>query len=179
MPPHDPEQARWFSEEVYPCEPLLRASLRHKFPSLSDIDDVVQESYLRLLRARVNGTIRSVRGFLFTTAHNIAYDLFRRKQTAAVAPDFDVDTLISSEGRGGLPEAVSRDQELRLLADAIEALPNRCREILKLRKIAGLSHKEIAERLGISVRTVNVQIGIGVQRCAEFLQQRTDQSGDT
>jgi RNA polymerase sigma-70 factor (ECF subfamily) len=49
-----------------------------------------------------------------------------------------------------ITESVSRSQEIELLADAIRALPTRCREVLLLRKIQGLSQKEIANRLGIS-----------------------------
>ncbi|MFO1448281.1 MAG: sigma factor-like helix-turn-helix DNA-binding protein [Opitutaceae bacterium] len=48
----------------------------------------------------------------------------------------------------------------------------RCRQVLKLRKIYGLSHREIARQLGISERTVNVQVGLGVRRCADFLRNQ-------
>ena len=58
------------------------------------------------------------------------------------------------------------------LAEAIESLPKACRQIFKLRKIYGLSHKEIAEKLGISERTVNVQVGKGVKRCVAYLERR-------
>lgn len=44
------EQARWFSEHVQPHEPALRAYLSKRFPSLPDHDDLVQETYARLLR---------------------------------------------------------------------------------------------------------------------------------
>lgn len=151
---------------------MLRAYLRKKFPNLSDVDDVVQESYLRLLRARVGGSLRSARGFLFTAARNTALDVFRRRRTAAVEDIVEIDQLPVLEDRDGVVETVSREQELDLLAEAIESLPPRCRQVLKLRKIYGLSHKEIAARLGISERTVNVQVGQGVRRCAEYLQAR-------
>ncbi|HRE82683.1 MAG TPA: sigma-70 family RNA polymerase sigma factor, partial [Opitutaceae bacterium] len=79
------------------------------------------------------------------------------------------DKCLVLEGGPGAAELASREQELDLLAQAIEALPVRCRQVLKLRKIYGLSHRDIAARLGISERTVNVQIGHGVRRCGEFL----------
>lgn len=56
MPPT--EQARWFAEEVYPHEPALRAYLQARFPTLGDHDDLVQETYTRLLRAQANGGAR-------------------------------------------------------------------------------------------------------------------------
>jgi hypothetical protein len=48
----DTEQNRWFSQEVQPHEPLLRAHLHSAFPSLPDVDDIVQESYFRLIQAK-------------------------------------------------------------------------------------------------------------------------------
>lgn len=172
MPPQDSEQLRWFIEEVHPHEPTLRAYLRRKFPRLTDVDDVVQESYLKILRAKMDGKLRSARGFLFTAARNAALDIFRRRRAAPFDECDDDAQWQVLEGGAGAAEAASRGQELDLLAEAIESLPTRCRQVLKLRKIYGLSHREIAERLGIAERTVNVQVGHGVRRCAEFLRAR-------
>lgn len=61
MPPLNPEQARWFAEEVQPHEPELRAFLHRHFPTVQDIDDLVQEAYLRLIRARSTGAIAEPR----------------------------------------------------------------------------------------------------------------------
>ena len=170
MPPLDSETNRWFTEEVLPHETILRAYLRRKFPTLTDVDDVVQESYLKIVRARLDGRLQSARGFLFTVARNIALDVFRRRRTQMPNGIVENDPADVVEDRPGVAENVCRDQELQLLAAAIEALPLRCRQVLKLRKIYGLSHKEIAAQLGISERTVNVQIGLGVKRCAHYLE---------
>lgn len=170
VPPLDPETNRWFAEEVLPHETILRAYLRRKFPSLTDVDDVVQESYLKIVRARLDGRLQSARGFLFTVARNIVLDGFRRRRTHSSSDIVESDTCDVLEEGPSVAEHVSRDQELQLLAAAIEALPLRCRQVLKLRKIYGLSHKEIATQLGISERTVNVQIGLGVKRCAVYLE---------
>lgn len=170
MPPLESETSRWFAEEVQPHEPILRAYLRRKFPTLTDIDDVVQESYLKIVRAKINGRLHSARGFLFTAASNVAHDFFRRRRNnlhESIVEDAHLNVL---EEKPGVAETVSRTQELDLLAHAIESLPLRCRQVLKLRKIYGLSHKEIAAQLGISERTVNVQLGHGVRRCSEYLQ---------
>ena len=78
------EQARWFVEEVQPHESSLRAYLRGMFPSLPDIDDLVQESYARLIRAREVSRISYVKAFLFTTARNAALDIFRRGKVVSI-----------------------------------------------------------------------------------------------
>lgn len=172
VPPLDSETNRWFNQEVLPHENLLRAYLRRKFPALTDVDDVVQESYLKVVRARLEGRLESARGFLFTVARNIALDGFRRRGKFATTDLVTVDESRVLEEKPGVAESVCRNQELALLIDAIESLPLRCRQVLKLRKIYGLSHKEIAAQLGIAERTVNVQVGLGVRRCAEYLEAK-------
>jgi RNA polymerase sigma-70 factor (ECF subfamily) len=69
-------------------------------------------------------------------------------------------------------ETASHDDELALLAAAIHALPERCREVLVLRKLHGLSQKQIAEKLGISENTVAAQASFGVRRCMEYFRDR-------
>lgn len=166
------DQARWFSEEVQPHEASLRSYLRGQFPTLPDIDDLVQESYARLIRAKKAGRISYVKAFLFTTARNAALDIFRRKQVVTINAVADLAELSVLEDRPDVGEAVSRQQELELLAEAVRSLPARCRQVLTLRLLYGLSHKEIAAELGISKYTVKAQLAKGMRRCAKFFQQR-------
>jgi RNA polymerase sigma factor (sigma-70 family) len=169
MPPHDSDTARWFTTEVQPHEASLRSYLRGKFPAHPDIDDLVQETYARLIQAREHGSVREPKAFLFATARNAAFDYFRRRKVVAIDGIENLETLPVLEDRPDIPEIVAQDQELQLLARAIETLPNRCRQVLTLRKIYGLSHRDIAEQLGISEHTVNAQIAIGVLRLRDFL----------
>jgi RNA polymerase sigma-70 factor (ECF subfamily) len=172
VPPANPEEARWFAEEVQPHESALRAFLHLRFPSVVDLDDLVQESYARVLRARDAGEVRNPRSYLFTTARNAAFDLFRRRRVLALEPldNHEVSSVI--EERHNVVEAVSRAQEFELLHEAFRDLPERCRLIMTLQKIHGLSNREIAERLGISINTVNAQLVIGLIRCRAFLKTR-------
>lgn len=168
----DPAVSRWFSEEVEPHESALRLHLRRKFPDHPDIDDLVQETYSRLLRARESGNVRAPKSFLFTTARNAAFDYFRRRRVVAIDGTPHLDHLPVFEDRPGVPETVSRDQELQMLAEGIQALPPRCRRVLTLRKISELSHAQIAAQLGISERTVNAQLAVGLLRLRDWLRNR-------
>jgi RNA polymerase sigma-70 factor (ECF subfamily) len=68
-------------------------------------------------------------------------------------------------------ETVARNQELELLTEAIQSLPDRCRQVFTLRKVYGLSHAAIAAKLGISEHTVSAQLTIGIQRCTHFMER--------
>jgi RNA polymerase sigma factor (sigma-70 family) len=163
----NPDQ--WFADNVLPHDGQLRGWLRGRFPSVHDIDDVVQEAYSRVLRAQAQVPIESVKAFLFTTARNVALDQLRRRQVIGLDPIAETDAPSVLEERPGVADAVCRSQELELLTQAIQSLPDRCRQVLTLRKIYGLPQKEIALQLGISEHTVEAQVANGVRRCAEFL----------
>lgn len=166
------EADRWFREEVHVHDGQLKAYLRGTFPSVQDVEDVVQESYLRMWEARARRDIRSVKAFLFRMASNLALDGLREKKPESLEALGDFADQRVLETKQGVVEAVDDREKLVLLADAVLALPARCREIVILRKIEGLSQKEVAHRLGKSERTVESQLRIGVARCEKFLRQR-------
>jgi RNA polymerase sigma factor (sigma-70 family) len=89
----------------------------------------------------------------------------------------DFDALHVLDERDGVSETVARNQELALLTEAIQSLPARCRQILTLRKLYGLSQREIAERLGLSESTVSNQITIGIEKCTDFFAEHGDGPG--
>jgi RNA polymerase sigma factor (sigma-70 family) len=170
--PSESESRTWFFEEVQPHEPALRAYLQRRFPRGVEVDDLVQESYLRLLQARQTTRIDSAKAYLFTTARNLALAIFRRpKIFAPIELTESLASRIVEEGPD-VVEQVSTQQETALLLDAIDALPGRCREVFILRKLRGLPQKAIAARLGLSEQTVQVHIGRGTRKCAEFLRRR-------
>ena len=170
--PTSPDPLSWFDKEVLPHEPSLRSYLRSIFPSLPDIDDLVQESYARLIRAREKGGISHAKAFLFTTARNAALDILRRRKAVVIEGVSDLTKIEVIEDRPDASETVNRQQELALLAEAVRDLPERCRQVLTLRLLYGLPHKEIATRLGISDQTVKAQLAKGTRRCAEYFEQR-------
>lgn len=170
-----PDEAQWFAEQLQPHDAALRAWLRARFSVLGDIDDLVQESYARILQLRARDPLRAhaVKPLLFTTARNLALDELRRRRIVPLQPlPGEDEGILPADDAPGVDETVSRRQELALLAEAIQALPPRCRQILTLRKIYGLPQKEIARQLGISEHTVEAQVGIGMHRCADYLGRR-------
>jgi len=173
------EQARWFEAEVQPHEAGLRHWLRRRFPWLTDIDDLVQECYARLLHARREGRVTHARSYLFTTARNAAYDQARRLQVVSIESVAEMAELAGPEERPDAADRLTQEQELEILGAAIEALPRRCRLVVKLRKLRGLSYLEIAQQLGISVHTVNAQLAKGMLLCRVYLRKHGCRSHET
>lgn len=133
-----------------------------------EIDDILQEAYVRVLNAHASGRLDSPKAFLFATARNLAMDHFRRQRHRADNSLAGNDMLSVLDEYEDVSETVARNQELGLLTEAIQSLPDRCRQVFTLRKIYGLSQKEIAERLNISEHTVSAQLTIGLQKCTQY-----------
>ena len=165
------DDARWFADQVHVHDGQLKAYLRSAYPAVRDVEDVVQESYLRLWRRHAAKPIKSAKNFLFSVARNLAVDLLRREQASPVVlvTDFDASSVMDTETV--TIDEVCTNEEVSILLEAIDSLPPRCREILILRKLEGLSQKEIARQLGLSEETIQVQIGRGSRRCEELLRK--------
>lgn len=166
------DQTRWFADEVQPCDPQLRAYLRKSLPCPADADDTAQDCYLRLLRAKENGRVRSTKPLLFAIARNAVRDFFKRRARAEVVPITETSALPVLEGERGLVETICHDQEIELLTEAINSLPDRQREVVLLRKIKNLPQKEIAALLGISENTVESLASKGAHRIADHLRAK-------
>ena len=166
------EQVRWFTEEVHPHEQALRAWLQGDSTSLPDVDDIVQESYLRLLRARASGQIQCVKAYLFGIARHVRFEGLRKKRLFSDIPVNALPESPTLEENSDVVELVSIAQELELATEAMKTLPDRCREIVMLRALHGLSYKEIAARMGLAEETVRVQMARGVKKCAQYFRER-------
>jgi len=176
---HPNDQARWFSEFIQPHESMLRGWLRSRFGTQCDVDDLVQETYLRIAQARARGEVQAPKAFLFAAARNIALDQLRRLRTANAKSLAENEALHVFDDTADVAETVARNQELALLTEAIQTLPDRCRQIFTLRKVYGLSPSEIAGKLGVSENTVSAQLSIGLKRCAQFMLRRRDNIGSS
>ena len=170
--PPNTEEARWFAEQMHPHEPSLRSYLHGSFPALRDVDDVVQESFLRVLRARAAQPIQSARAFLFKVARHLALDLLRHDRRSPIDVVGDLAGLnVSEEGRA-VVVTVSRNEKVQLIIAAVDALPPKCREVVILRKLKFVPQREVAVRLGISEKGVEIQLTRGLARCREYLHKR-------
>ena len=171
MPPHT-DQTHWFAVEVQPHDAHLKAYVRGVFPAVRDVEDVVQESYLRVCKAQTAGSVVSARAFLFRIARNLALDLLRRERRSPIAQVGDLAALHVVEDRPDAAETVEARDRFAMLDEALAALSPRHRQIVILCKLQSKSHREVAALLGIAEKTVTEHVYRGVQRLGEELQRR-------
>jgi RNA polymerase sigma factor (sigma-70 family) len=159
----------WFVEEVLPLEAALMQFLRRSGRNAHEIADLRQEVYLRVCEAAKRQIPRPVRPFLFTIARNLLIDQMRRDSVIPIDAVSDIEMLnIAADVPGPDRNALARS-ELRRLRAALENLPPRCREVVILRRIEGLSRREIASRMGIADKTVTEYLTNGVRALANSL----------
>lgn len=134
-----------------------------------DIEDVVQEACVRALEAQNRRRIDHPKAYLYRATKNLALKQLAKsayRLTDSVG-DFDELTVIDS-GQTIESEFESR-QKFELFCRAVRQLPLKCRRVFILRRVYGFSLKEIAERLDISVKTVEAHLAKGVVRCTEYM----------
>jgi RNA polymerase sigma factor (sigma-70 family) len=163
---------RWFTTEVHAHESSLRSYLRGSFPTVRDVDDVVQESYLRVWKAGATQRIRSAKAFLFTVARRLALDHVRHANALRIESIGQSGASRVLEDKNNLIEDIARRDRIGLLAEAISGLPARCREVFILYKVQGLSRKEAARQLGLSEKTVEVHTARAMRHCEAFFRRR-------
>ena len=173
------------SESIHSIYMSLRGNLARAVSKIvppKEIEDIVQETYVRVCQIEKKAEIRAPRSFLFKTAHNLALDHIKRAESRLA-------DSIEEMGESGFGEAeriadetfdqVASNEEFSLFCEAVRQLPMQCRRAFILKKVYGHSQREIARNMTLSESTVEKHIAQGVKRCAYFMMQQSNrhQSG--
>jgi RNA polymerase sigma factor (sigma-70 family) len=149
------ERAAWLGSHIFPHEAALRQWLsRRPCAAGMDVEDVVQESYAIL--AALGGTdhIQRPRNYFFEVAKSVVLQSLRRSRVVTIDAHATMEFHAIPEDAPTPERIVADRQELAHVATLIDELPHRCGEVFKLRKLHGLSQRDVAARLGISESTV-------------------------
>ena len=155
----------------------LRGSLARAVSRLvppKEVEDIVQETYVRVCQVEKPDQIQFPRSFMLRTAHNLALDHLKRAETR-LSVSMDDDQEQTLEAAGYITRAdetfdrVAANQEFGFFCEAVRQLPLQCRKAFVLKKVYGYSQKEIALQLDISENTVEKHIATGIKRCTQFM----------
>ena len=159
----------WFRREILPLEGELRGYIRRLAHDPNATEDLLHDTFARIIAADSWREVESPAGFAIRTARNVVYDSLRRQKVVAIDYVADVGALgLVDEAPGAEDTLVARD-ELKRLRAIVEALPTQQRRVFTLRKVYGMSPHAIADRLGLSVSTVEKHLVKAVRACAESL----------
>lgn len=139
-----------------------------------DVEDIVQETYVRVCQVKQPNTITHPRSFMLKTARNLALDYIKRADNK-LTDSFDEDTEAHLASYKDDPyRRAAGEQDFALFCEAVRQLPVQCRKVFVLKKVYGYSQQEIAKELGLSQSTVEKHIALGLKRCANFLENKQD-----
>ena len=159
----------WFKQEILPHEAALVRYLARIAPRRYGASDLRQETYARVYEAARIARPQSARAFLFSTARNLVLDHIRRERVVSIEVVADIDALNVLVDEISPEQRTSGIQQMKLLAEAFELLPKKCREVMWLRRVQEIPQTEVAKRLGISERTVEKHVSKGSRLLAKHL----------
>jgi RNA polymerase sigma-70 factor (ECF subfamily) len=159
----------WFVREVLPLEAMLMHFLHQNWRNKADLEDFRQEIYAQLLEVAETQIPERTRPFLFATARNLLINRVRREHIIPIDAVADMESFGLAADEPGPDRSVIARDTLRKLNLALDRLPPRAREAVVLRRIEGMTRREIAERMGITERTVADHIAHGMRVLANTL----------
>lgn len=141
-----------------------------------EVEDVVQEAFVKVLEAQNHRKIRLSDAYLYRTTRNLALNAIAKNDYKLT------DTLGGSLPRSVLLESVSLEDEFEsrerfeLFCRAVRHLPRKCQRVFILRRVYGMSHREISERMGISAKTIEVHLTKAIVRCTDYMDSEEGQA---
>jgi RNA polymerase sigma factor (sigma-70 family) len=163
------ELRRWFMQEVLPLERSLTGYIRRNWRSQADAEDIRHEIYAKLIASARDGIPANTRAVVFTTAKHHLINLAKRAQIVSFDYVADLESLHVLTDEAVPDRHVAAREELRRLRAGLERLPPRVREVILLRRLEGLSRQQTAQRLGISVSSVEHDLVYGIRALVDFM----------
>jgi RNA polymerase sigma factor (sigma-70 family) len=161
----------WFVNQVFQHRAALHRYLGKLTSGAEDIEDLVQETYVRMYALPDFHLVESPKALLFRIAHNLAVERARRHKAQATDTVADLEALTVFSEEAPPEEQTDARRRFESFCAAVERLPPICRRVFVLRKVHKLSHAEISEVLGVSESTIEKHVAKGLVRCREYLRE--------
>ena len=168
------EKSRYFSGIYHAFlenETSLKRYLRRFLYKPEDIDDIVQETFLRAYKATKGREIDHPKAYIFQVARSLAFSELSRKTRRLT--DY-LEEAVEGEGAVSdlLEDEFAAQQKVRLYFDAIAELPPQCRRVFLMRKVQAMPYKDIAKTLGVTTSAIEKHIAYGTVRCKKYIESR-------
>lgn len=164
-------RSRWFVAEVLPHEPGLMQYLRRNWRDENDLDDLRQEVYARVFDAAATRMPENAQAFVVSVARNLLIDRARRSKVVAFETHADMEVVMTQTDELTPERHLSAWTELKLFRKALALLPARCQQVVRLRRIHGMSQRDVAAHMGITEDTVERQVSKGIRALAQTLER--------
>ncbi len=151
--------------------PSLRRFIARFLIRKEDVEDVLQETYVRVVKSD-ESAISSPKAYLYRAARNIALNELNRKSNSVTDFIEDIAEQDFGDDLPSIDDQVFSKLQFEVFAQAMSMLPTKCRKVFLLKKIYGLTHKEIAVRLDIAIKTVDTHLFKGLLKCREYMKSR-------
>ena len=148
---------------------LARIASRYFRNTPHDVEDIVQDAFVKVMEAQRVRDIRSPEAYIHTATRNLAISAVKKSayRLSDALGDLADETVISEDP---LPDAVFESRErFELFCRAVRQLPPRRRRAFILARVYGLSYKEIAARMNIGLRTAEAHVARGIVECTDYM----------
>jgi RNA polymerase sigma factor (sigma-70 family) len=148
---------------------LTRFAYRY-YKKPQDVEDVVQEAFVKVYEAQSQRDIQHPKAYMYQTVRNLALrqlDKSDYKLTDTLG-ELQPETLL--EDTPTMEEQFESKQKFELFCRAVSQLPDKCRHVYVLRRVYGFSHNEIAEQMGIGVKTIEAHLTKAIVRCSDYME---------
>ena len=161
-------------------EEEIRRYVRRFCSTPDEVEDIIQETFLKGFAAEIKTEIRSPRPFLFRIAKNVALGQIRKNKNSPTddLEDSGGTDIIIDEGQVSADETIDGRRKLMIFAMAVATLPPQCRRAFLMRRVDELQYKQIANRLNISVSAVEKHVANGLVRCVDYLRENGHDPSD-
>lgn len=151
------------------CRDGLVRSIMKMCARQDDVDDILQETFLRVLNANEKSRIKSPQDYLFVVSRNLVIEKLSLRSREIV---MEINDAMVGIDDISADRELHHKQKLGVLNEVLQSLPEKKRRAILLRKFYGLSHNEIAKKMNVSVSSVEKYIAGGIKQCKRVMSSK-------